>query len=116
MTDEVPYWNEKQYQHNHYWIRSNYGKADHCSNDISHKGPFHWANISGLHLQNISDYMQLCVKCHSRLDNKKVTHCPRGHLYDDKNTYITPLDKRMCRICAKEATRRYKEKKYAAVV
>lgn len=27
------------------------------------------------------------------------THCPKGHLYDEANTYVTPKGKRMCRTC-----------------
>ena len=28
-----------------------------------------------------------------------ITHCPRGHLYDDANTYINNKGKRICRAC-----------------
>lgn len=35
------------------------------------------------------------------------THCPQGHPYDEANTYITPLGHRDCRICRKEANKRY---------
>jgi hypothetical protein len=30
------------------------------------------------------------------------THCPKGHLYDEENTYITPTGARHCRTCQKE--------------
>lgn len=37
----------------------------------------------------------------------KVTHCPKGHPYDESNTYIRPrMDLRECRICKKERTAR----------
>lgn len=43
-----------------------------------------------------------------------VTHCPAGHAYDEANTYIGPFNKRYCRACGRDATRRYLERKAAA--
>lgn len=40
-----------------------------------------------------------------------ITHCPRGHAYDEANTYITPRGARDCRTCRNAASRRCKEKK-----
>ena len=37
---------------------------------------------------------------------KAKTHCPKGHPYDNINTYLTPTGKRDCRICRCEASRR----------
>lgn len=28
-----------------------------------------------------------------------ITHCPRGHAYDDVNTYVNPRGERQCRAC-----------------
>ena len=42
--------------------------------------------------------------------NAKVTHCPKRHPYSEENTYITPQGSRGCRICLRNAKRRYKEK------
>jgi hypothetical protein len=39
--------------------------------------------------------------------NLNKTHCPKGHPYDEDNTYHEPGGGRGCRICRKEATRRY---------
>lgn len=41
------------------------------------------------------------------------THCPRGHPYDQVNTYVWPSGKgRMCRACARDRmNERYKRKK-----
>ena len=30
------------------------------------------------------------------------THCPRGHAYDDVNTYVNRYGHRICRSCARE--------------
>lgn len=40
--------------------------------------------------------------------NADKTHCPRGHPYDDENTYRTPEGRRQCRRCKKD---RYHETK-----
>lgn len=39
---------------------------------------------------------------------RAITHCPRGHEYDEENTYHHPNGTRHCRACYRE---RYREKK-----
>lgn len=40
------------------------------------------------------------------------THCSKGHLFDESNTYITPsTGKRQCRVCAMERTKARKEQR-----
>lgn len=40
---------------------------------------------------------------HGRHNNASKTHCPRGHLFDVENTYITPSNGgRICRTCQRE--------------
>lgn len=34
-----------------------------------------------------------------------ITHCPVGHRYDRKNTYITRRNERKCRACGRSAAR-----------
>lgn len=57
----------------------------------------------------------LCRRCHQIEDGRfellrtialrqaqaqtERTHCPRGHAYDEENTYITPAGERRCRAC-----------------
>lgn len=36
---------------------------------------------------------------------KKITHCPKGHEYSAKNTYITKKNTRFCRRCARDKIR-----------
>jgi len=53
----------------HNWIVKHYGKANHCE----HCGKldakvYDWANISGEYKRDISDYIQLCRKCHCKFD------------------------------------------------
>jgi len=48
------------------------------------------------------------------------THCPKGHPYSLENTYVPPKRpsrrsrNRICRICALDASRRYKERQRQA--
>lgn len=36
-----------------------------------------------------------------RHPEQKVTHCPKGHPYDNENTYLTPSGSRNCRECSR---------------
>jgi hypothetical protein len=36
--------------------------------------------------------------------------CPKGHRYTPENTYITKNDTRVCRVCSREAKKRYRER------
>lgn len=42
--------------------------------------------------------------------NAMKTHCPRGHAYDEVNTYVEPTGKRKCRTCYVETDRRRRER------
>lgn len=37
--------------------------------------------------------------------NARKTQCPKGHPYDDSNTYVDPKGSRICRECARQANR-----------
>lgn len=39
--------------------------------------------------------------------NARKTHCPRGHAYDEKNTYRLPSGSRWCRECKRAEGRQY---------
>lgn len=63
------------YYAKHIWLKTNYGKADHCENEecsytppVSAKRRFSWANISGKYRRDIKDYVQLCYSCHKKWD------------------------------------------------
>lgn len=40
--------------------------------------------------------------------NPGKTHCPKGHPYDEANTYVRPNGKRDCRTCLTASRRRYR--------
>lgn len=59
------------YHTKHQWINRHYGKPKKCEScGISDPSKwYHWANISGKHVRNRSDYYKrLCVPCHSKYD------------------------------------------------
>ncbi len=43
-----------------------------------------------------------------------ITHCPKGHAYDDANTYVCPKGKRTCRACRSDARCQYLDRKRSA--
>ena len=42
--------------------------------------------------------------------NVAKTHCPKGHPYNEENTYTKPNGSRDCRICRCEARKRFTNK------
>ena len=40
-------------------------------------------------------------------NNSNKTHCKRGHEYDEENTYLDTRNKRACKTCQREHSRRY---------
>lgn len=56
----------------HVWIRNTYGKASKCENLDCLGLPasrYEWASISGETKRDITDYIQLCTRCHRKFDN-----------------------------------------------
>lgn len=41
--------------------------------------------------------------------NSTKTHCPKGHPYDEENTYVNPKGSRVCRACLRDSQARYKK-------
>lgn len=47
-----------------------------------------------------------------RAHGEQLIACGKGHLFDDLNTYRTPVtNRRFCRACNREAVKRYKERR-----
>jgi hypothetical protein len=42
---------------------------------------------------------------------KSLTHCRRGHAFDETNTYMHPSGSRQCRICARACRRKWQVEK-----
>lgn len=52
----------------------------------------------------------------SGLKNHLKTHCPHGHEYNEKNTYIQPSGSRMCRTCGKIKARQIRQRKKMEII
>lgn len=46
--------------------------------------------------------------------NSAKTHCPKGHPYDESNTYLMPSGGRDCRTCINERSARYRARQRRA--
>jgi hypothetical protein len=67
--------------------------------------------IDGTQLENVQDAIERSNHV-STTDRLRVTHCIRGHLLDEGNTYLSPQGHRKCRTCGREnAARYYRERK-----
>lgn len=102
----------------HAWVRRNWGKANRC--EICNKKNLlsrqvHWANKDHKYSRNKDDWMMVCRQCHAEYDmkynnitfrNKRslITHCPKGHEYNEENTAIYN-GSRVCKTCARERAR-----------
>ena len=59
----------------HSWISFHYGKPLKCSYCLKSGGKttgYHWANISGLYLRDIKDFIRLCASCHKNMDKGNI--------------------------------------------
>jgi hypothetical protein len=63
------------------------------------------------HLEAVPFRVNLRRGLHGREMRGTVTHCPSGHPYDERNTYISPKGLRNCRKCNTAATVRYKARR-----
>lgn len=55
----------------HKWFSKKYGNPHYCefcrNTKLRHR-QYHWANRSGKYLRDLSDWLRLCVRCHSKYD------------------------------------------------
>lgn len=61
----------REYHAIHWWIRTQYGKADMCENVdcLKKSNTYEWALKEGSnHARDRNCYMQLCKKCHAKYD------------------------------------------------
>lgn len=61
------------------------------------------------HSENVYDQVRDGVHNQAR-----KTHCPQGHAYDMRNTYVGKNGGRSCRLCARDRARAAKAAKRAA--
>lgn len=62
---------EAGYHAIHKWVQKKLGQPDYCEHcKRTDQKRYHWSNISGKYLRDISDWQRLCVKCHSKYDTE----------------------------------------------
>lgn len=63
----------------------------------------------GTHAENMRDMVR-----HGSHPNRMMTHCIRGHPFDESNMYVAVDGYRRCRACDRRKTREYRRRKAAA--
>lgn len=57
------------------------------------------------HLEDVSN-KENCMRGEAPTAiNARKTHCPRGHEYNEENTYVRPTGSRECKVCRNERGR-----------
>jgi len=65
-------------------------------------------NPAHLYIGTQSDNVQDAIR--DRTHNQVIkTHCPKGHEYNEENTYISNKGFRFCRICKNESSKKAKQ-------
>jgi hypothetical protein len=64
--------------------------------------------VNPRHLKPMTQVEHLAVHAE---DRQLKSECPQGHPYSGENLYVNPRGQRFCRICQREAKRRYKARK-----
>ena len=62
-------------------------------------GCLHRRCINPDHLEATTDKENILAGRSPSALHAAKTHCPRGHPYDEENTYVDPLGRRHCREC-----------------
>lgn len=70
--EKSPTWKGEKagYSALHYWIRNKLGRPSicfHCKRTDQKR--YEWANISGKYKRDVTDWIRLCKKCHTKLDD-----------------------------------------------
>jgi hypothetical protein len=81
-------------------------ELDHLCRNRACVNPAHLEQVS--HRENVLRGVSLVAV------NAAKTHCPRGHPYDEVNTYHTPDGRRICRPCQRIHNRAYQRRKRGA--
>ena len=100
----------------HIWIKKHWGKPDHCDMcRCENASRYEWSNIDWKYRRVREDWRQLCPSCHRKYDHfllrEKLygSNCRNGH---PAAYFVSNVRGHIyCKVCAKEAQRRYKNAK-----
>lgn len=110
---------EASYFAKHIWMRKHFGTPSFCENcKTTEKRMYHWANISGTHKRERSDWLRLCVPCHKRNDIKVLggkikakakkiqptKNCAECGVEFPKNPKLTKVQWESARFCSKNCS------------
>lgn len=104
----------------HMWIKKHWGQPDHC--DICHcenASRYEWCDKDKKYRRVREDWIQVCPSCHRKYDADLIREqvygglnvCKHGHQCLPEDIYINPKGHRECKICRREAVRRYRDAK-----
>ena len=65
------------------------------------------------HLEPVT-YKENAVRGDTGINSARKTHCPAGHEYNERNTYLDKSGRRHCRPCGYQSLKRRRLKKRAA--
>ena len=63
------------------------------------------------HLEPVTHRVNILRGVGTASRNAAKTHCPQGHPYDEKNTYVSRTGARLCRACNRIKVSFYKKRK-----
>ena len=70
----------------------------------------HRSCVNPTHLEAVTRRENIARGNHPTARARRLNECYRGHPYNEKNTYVGPNGKRVCRVCARKRDRiRYYE-------
>lgn len=67
--------------------------------------------VNPRHLEQVTHEENVSRGIHHNKFNSAKTHCPKGHTYNELNTYLNPSGQRICRPCNRIAVDAYRKRK-----
>lgn len=67
--------------------------------------------VNPMHLEPVTHQVNCLRGVSPFADNARKSACAKGHIYDEANTYVDTLGRRVCRVCRSEWQRKYVQKR-----
>lgn len=100
------------YRAAHKWVERRLGKPEGCSH-CGTKEPrkYQWANLSGEYKKDLSDWIRLCIPCHTKYFTPRSPVCGKGHPMQRENIGQNYLGHRFCLTCKRDHARNYQRRR-----